>query len=186
MATAESVYCNTLLAMTTTTSTPARPVVGILFAIAGLLGVLSRIFALSGIVFGGVWFDVVLHGALALGFLLLFLGKGPGMLTRLFYIIAAVGWALLTLSGAGLSLGIVYQIGVVLALVGTLIAGILSFGGKVFSRGANIVFLIWSILAAVVLLNQLVGFLSGTIATVVVAVYAVALLVAGILITARR
>ncbi len=172
--------------MTTTTTTPARPVVGILFALAGVLGVLTLISVLSGLVLGGRWIGDILDGAITLGFLFLFLGKGPGMLTRLFYIIAAVGWAILTLSGAGLALGIVFQVGVVLALVGTLIAGILSFGGKVFSRGANIVFLIWAIVAAVVLLNQLVSFLSGTTAEVVVAVYAVALLVSGILITARR
>ena len=169
-----------------TTTTPARPVVGVLFALAGLLGVLSLISVLSGIVLGGVWLGVILDGALALAFLFLFLGKGPGMLSRLFFIIAAVGWAILTLSGAGVALGIVYQVGVVLALVGTLISAILVFSGKVFSRAANLVFLLWGIVAAVVLLNQLVSFLSGTVAIVVVALYAVLLLVAGILITARR
>jgi hypothetical protein len=172
--------------MTTTTGTPARPVVGLLFALAGLLGGLSLLSVLLHFTVGGVWIGIIVDAAITLGFLFLFFGKGPGMLSRLFFIIAAVGWAILTINGAGISLGIVFTIGIVLALVGSLISGILAFGGKIFTRGANIFFLLATIFMAVVLLNLLVSFLAGTIAIIVVALYAILLLVAGILITARR
>ena len=170
----------------TTTSTPAqRPVVGLLFALAGLLATLSVIFVLVHASVGGIWFGIITDAALAIGFLFLALGRGSGTVARLFFAIAAVGWAILAIGGI-VSLGVVLTIGVVLALAGSLISGILAFGGKIFSRLANIVFLLATILIALVLLNQLVAYLVGTIAIIVVALYAVLLLIAGILIAARR
>jgi hypothetical protein len=170
----------------TTTSTPvSRPAVGLLFALAGLLATLSIIFVLVHASVGGIWFGIITDAALTLGFLFLALGKGSGTVARLFIAIAAVGWAILTIGGL-VTLGVVFTIGVVLALAGSLIGGILAFGGKVFTRAANLVFLLATVFIALVLLNQLVAYLSGTIALIVVGLYAVLLLLAGILIAARR
>ena len=170
----------------TTTSTPgSRPVVGLLFALAGLLATLSIIFVLVHVVVGGVWFGIITDAALTLAFLFLALGKGSGTIARLLFAVAAVGWAIVTIN-AFVPLGFVATIGVVLALAGSLISGILAVGGKVFSRLANIAFLIAGIFIGIVLLNQLVAFLTGTVAIIVVIIYAVSILVTGLLITARR
>jgi hypothetical protein len=169
-----------------TTTTPARrPVVGLLFALAGLLAALSIVFVLVHVVFGGVWLGIVVDIALALGFLFLAIGSGGGTVARIFFALAAVGWAILAIGGF-VSLGVVFTIGVVLALVGSLVGGVLAMGNKLFSRAANFVFLLATIFIALVLLNQLFVYLAGTFAIIVVILYAVLLLIAGILIAIRK
>ena len=169
-----------------TTTTPARrPVVGLLFALAGLLATLSIIFVLAHVVFGGVWFGIVVDAALTLGFLFLAIGSAGGTVARIFFAIAAVGWAILTIGGF-VTLGVVFTIGVVLAIVGSLVGGVLAVGNKIFSRAANLVFLLATVFIALVLFNQLFLYLAGPIAIVVVALYAVLLLIAGILIAIRK
>jgi hypothetical protein len=169
----------------TTTSPASRPVVGLLVAIAGLLATLSFIFVIVSAPFGGAWLGVIADAALFLAFLFLFIGRSTGLVARVFFLIAAVGWALLAIGGV-VSLGVILTVGVILALAGTLIGGILAFTGKIFGRIANIVFLLAAIVVALVLFNQLVPYLSGTLAIIVVALYALLLLVSGILIAARR
>jgi hypothetical protein len=175
-----------------TTTTPAkRPVVGLLFALAGLLATLSLIFSLVHASVGGVWFGIITDIAITLGFLLLTLGRGSGTIARLFFAIATVGWAILAINGilasvgAG-NLGTFFYVGVYLALGGSLLGGIFAFAGKIFSRVANSVFLLATLLMALVLLNVLVPYLSGSVADAVIGIYAILLLLAGILIAVRR
>lgn len=170
----------------TTTSTPAqRPVVGLLFALAGLVATVSLLFVLARSGMSGVWLGIIADAALAIGFLFLAIGRGSGTIARLFFAIAAVGWIILTIGGL-VNIGVLLTIGVVLALIGSLISGILVFTGKIFSRLANVVFLLATIFIALVLLNQLVAYFGGPIALIVVTLYAILLLVSGILIAARR
>jgi hypothetical protein len=169
----------------TTTAPERRPIVGLLIALAGLLAGISLIVVLVASATPGAWIVVITDAALFVAFLFLFIGRSTGMIARVFFLIAAIGWLLLAIGGA-VTLGVLLTVGVILALAGTLIGGILAFTGKIFGRTANIVFLLAAIVVAIVLFNQLVPFLGGTIAIIVVALYALLLLVSGILIAARR
>lgn len=169
----------------TTTAPERRPIVGLLIALAGLLAGISLIVVLAASAAPGAWIGVIVDAALFLAFLFMFVGRRTPMVARVFFLIAAIGWLLLTIGGI-VTLGVLLTVGVILALGGTLIGGILAFTGKIFGRTADIVFLLAAIVVAIVLFNQLVPFLSGTIALIVFALYALLLLVAGILIAARR
>jgi hypothetical protein len=90
------------------------------------------------------------------------------------------------LIGSFVNLGTVFTIGVVLALVGTLLSGIVGIIQHVYSRAADLWYLLASIVVAVVLFNQLHGFLSGTLALIVSGLYGLLLLLAGIFIALRK
>jgi hypothetical protein len=170
-----------------TTTTPARrPVVGLLLALAGLLEVLAILFTYFAPSLDGAWLGITVDAALALAFLLLFLGRSVPLVLRIFFVIATIGWAILAIDEV-VSLGIVQTIGIWLALVGSLISGVLVLSRVLFSSLASVLFLLATIALAVVLLNQVVGpFLVGILGVLVTGLSALLLLVAGILIALRK
>lgn len=170
----------------TTTAPARRPIVGWLIALAGLFGALTIVLAFVAPSLGGAWLTVCGDGAMMLAFLFLFLGRSSGILLRIFFAVAAVGWAIRAVN-AVIPLGIVATAGLVLVIAGSLITGVLAFGRHLFSRTANVFFLLAMLAVAVVLLNILVGpFIPGSIAIIVSVLYALILLVAGILIALRK
>ncbi|HEX4444758.1 MAG TPA: hypothetical protein VHZ81_14410, partial [Galbitalea sp.] len=175
---------NTLLAMTTTT--PARrPVVGLLLAVAGVAALLAILFVFIAPSLGGAWLGIIADAALFLAFLFMAIGRGAGVFIRVLYAIGAVGWAILLIDSF-VSLGTVYTIGVVLAIVGTLLSGIVGIIRHVYSRSADLVYLLAAIVVSIILFNQLHGFLTGTLAIIVSVLYGLLLLVAGIFIALRK
>ena len=65
-------------------------------------------------------------------------------------------------------------------------SGIVGIIQHVYSRGANLWYLLASIFVAIVLFNVLHGFLSGVLGEIVSALYGVLLLIAGVTIALRR
>ena len=171
--------------MTTTTSA-RRPVVGLLIALAGLLAALIVLFGYVAPTLVGSWLGISLHAALTIAFLFLFLGRSAPLTLRVFFAIATVGWAILTVAGL-VNVGVLLTVGIWLALVGSLISGVLVLSRVLFSSIASVVFLLATIAIAVVLLDEVIGpFLLGTLGNLVAALYALLLLAAGILIAVRR
>jgi hypothetical protein len=172
--------------MATTRSTPNRPVVGYLFLLAGALTLLGVVlnYAAKGANLG--WLGTLTDAALAVAFLFLFLGRTADLLARVAFIVAAVGWALIAIGNLGVTLGLLALVAVVLALVGSLVAGILVFQRRIFSRRANLSFLLAMIFAALIILNTIANNFFGVLVGVIVVVYGVLLVVAGLFIAQRR
>jgi hypothetical protein len=130
------------------------------------------------------WWDFFAYGLLAVAFVLLFLWRVSTIL-RVAFIVAAVGWALIAI-GEVASLGsAIATIATILALVGTLVAGILVMIRHTFSRLADIVFLITSILAALFLAQGWLH-LGGSALTVIEILFGIGLVISGFLIARRR
>jgi hypothetical protein len=161
-------------------------VVGWLIALAGVFASLAIVFFYVAPSLAGSWVYIAEYAALTLAFLFLFLGRSAPLVLRVTFAIATVGWAILVVGGL-VSIGVVLTVGFWLALVGSLISGVLVLTRFVFSNVANVVFLLATIAIAVVLVNQVIGpFYAGTIVVVVAVIYAVLLLLAGILIAVRK
>jgi hypothetical protein len=170
----------------TTTTTARRPVVGWLIALAGLVAAIAILFVYVAPSIDGAWLAVISDAALTLAFLFLFLGRTAPLVLRTFFLIAAVGWAILTINGV-IGLGPLLTVGLVLALAGSLISGILAFARRLFSSAANLLFLLATIVIAVVLLNQLIApFVAITLGLLAAGIYALLLLLAGITIALRK
>lgn len=170
----------------TTTTAARRPVVGWLIALAGLLAGLAILIVNYAPSFGGTWFVIAEYAALTLAFLFLVLGRSTPLILRVTFAIATVGWAILVVGGL-VSIGVVLTVGFWLALVGSLISGILVVSRLLFSNIASVVFLLATIVIAVVFVNLIVGpFYAGTLVVVTAVAYAVLLLLAGVLIALRK
>jgi uncharacterized membrane protein HdeD (DUF308 family) len=170
-----------------TTTTSSRPVVGILLIVAGALALLTLLlsYVAPGPALG--WFGVLTSLALGVALLLMALSKSMNVLERVAFIVGAVGWLLLGLNGltSGALAGIV-TVALILALVGSLAAGILVWVHSTFTRRTNLWFLIAMIITAIFVLNQLLPFATGIIATLLVLLFGAALVVAGFFVLRRK
>ena len=168
-----------------TTTTSSRPLVGILFIIAGALALLTLLLAYVAPGAPLTWFGLLTDLALAVGFLLMALSKAMNILERVAFIVGAVGWFLIALNSLT-SIGGLFTVAVVLALVGSLAAGILVWIHSTFTRSTNLWFLIAMIVVAIFLLNVLLPFATGIIATLLVLLFGASLVVAGFFILRRK
>jgi hypothetical protein len=114
------------------------------------------------------------------------LSRSMNLLERVAFIVGAVGWLLLGINGLVGGLGALVTVALILALVGSLAAGILVWIHSTFTRSTNLWFLIAMIVAAVFLLNQLLPFAAGVIATLLVLLFGASLVIAGFFILRRR
>ncbi|MEO6115818.1 MAG: hypothetical protein ABIP33_05490 [Pseudolysinimonas sp.] len=171
--------------MATTTQTSSRPLVGILFIVAGALALLDLLLAYVAPGAPLRWFGLLTDLALGVAFLLMGLSKAMNILERVAFIVGAVGWLLLALNGL-VSIGGLFTVAVVLALVGSLAAGILVWVHSTFTRSTNLWFLIAMIVVAIFLLNVLLPFAAGVIATLLVLLFGAALVIAGFFILRRH
>jgi hypothetical protein len=166
--------------MATTRTSRGSSLVGWFFLAAGLVFLIGILVTHISATIPSTWFSFFSFALLAVGFLLLFLWR-TSILLRVAFIVAAVGWALLALDSVVALGSAVVTIGGVLALIGTLVSGILVFVRHLFKRNTNIVFLIMAIFGAIVLLTQLgwVASLGATLTAIIVVIFAVMLLVSG-------
>jgi hypothetical protein len=170
-----------------TTTTSSRPLVGILFIIAGALALLTLLLAYVAPGALPSWFPPLTSLALGVGLLLMGLSRSMNVLERVAFIVGAVGWILLALNGfTGGGLGGVITVALILALVGSLAAGILVWIHSTFTRRTNLWFLIAMIITAIFVLNQLLPFAAGIIATLLVLLFGASLVVAGFFILRRK
>jgi hypothetical protein len=169
-----------------TTSTSSRPAVGVLFIIAGALALLTLLFAYVAPGSLPSWLPPFTSLALGVGLLLMGLSRSMNLLERVAFIVGAVGWLLLGINGLVGGLGALVTVALILALVGSLAAGILVWIHSTFTRSTNLWFLIAMIITAIFVLNQLLPFAAGVIATLLVLLFGASLVVAGFFILRRK
>lgn len=170
--------------MATSSKTAGRSPVGWLLLAAGVLYLLNILLAHVAPKLSSHWWDTVAYVLLAIAFVLLFLWRVSTLL-RVAFIVAAVGWALLAI-GSFVSLGGLATLAVILALVGTLVAGILVMIQHTFARLADLIFLITAILAALLLGREWLTFIHGSAATVIGILFGIGLVISGFLVARRR
>jgi hypothetical protein len=156
-----------------------------MFILAGVLILLELL--LSQVAPSGldVWLVFFAYLALTIAFVVLFLRRGVDLIARVSFIVAAVGWALLAIATVA-GVGGLLTLGVVLALIGTVVAGIIVFVRGLFSRGGSVAFLIAAILAGLLLLSGLVAFLPATLGLIVQVLFGILLIATGVLTGRRR
>jgi hypothetical protein len=133
-----------------TLTAPNRTIVAVLFLVAGALQILGAVLGLVGLGNSG-GFYLLSNLALGVGFALMFAWFASATMARVAYLIAAIGWLLLALTGL-LNLGVFGTLAVFVAVVGSVFAGVIVFTGRVFGREADILFLAAMIVGALNLL----------------------------------
>ncbi|MDQ1546074.1 MAG: hypothetical protein QOH69_978 [Actinomycetota bacterium] len=170
--------------MATTRTSGGSSLVGWFFLASGIVYLLGLLFNNVVKALTGGWWDFFAFALLAVGLFLLFLWR-TDLLLRIAFIVGAVGWALLAV-GSVAALGGVSTIAILLALIGTLVAGILVFIRHLFTRNADLVFLLMAIFAALLLLAAWVAFLGGTLGVTIAVIFGILLVVSGVFIQRRR
>lgn len=169
-----------------TTRTANRPIVSWLFIVSGVVFLLGVLFSYVAKSASGTWVPFLAELALGIALLLLFLGKTASLVLRAAYIVAAIGWILLAISAIASLGSAVTTIAIYLALIGTLVAGVVGFMRHVWGRNSDLAFLIASILIALTLIDRLHGFLGGTLTTIITVLFAALLVVTGYFLLRRR
>ena len=172
--------------MATTRTSGGRSLVGWFFLAAGIVYLLGILFAHVATSLSSGWWNFFAFALIAIGMFLLFLWRSD-LLLRIAFIVAAVGWALLAI-GSVASLSGLTTLAIILALIGTLVAGILVFIRHLFTRNADLAFLLMAIFAALVLLavGAWVAFLGGTLGVIISIIFGILLIVSGLFIQRRR
>jgi hypothetical protein len=170
--------------MATTRTSGGSSLVGWFFLASGIVYLLGLLFAHIAPAISSGWWDFFAFLLLAVGFFLLFLWR-TDLILRIAFIVAAIGWVLLAI-GSVATLSGIGTLAVILALVGTLVAGILVFVRHLFTRNADIVFLLMAIFAALLLLAAWVSFLTGTLGLIIAIIFGILLIVSGLFIQRRR
>jgi hypothetical protein len=173
--------------MATSRTAQNRPLVSWLFIIAGALLLIEFIFTLVAPTMTSSWLLFLAFAALAVAFALLAPSRSADLLLKVAFVVAAVGWALLALAEVIPGFGTVLSIASVLALVGTLVAGILVFLRHFFTRNADIAFLIAAIAGALLLLDDIRhGILPSVLVTILTVLFGALLVVTGVVMQRRR
>jgi len=170
--------------MATSRTNAARSAVGLFFLAAGILYLLGILFTHVAPSLSSQWWNFFAFALIAVAFLLMFLWRVSSLL-RVAFIIAAIGWAFRAIETI-VSLGAVLTVAIVLALIGTLVSGILVVVRHALGRRADAVFLVFAILATLLLLSTWVTWLGGTVETVVSVLFGAFLVVSGLAVQRRR
>jgi len=171
--------------MATTRTTGGRSLVGWFVLAAGVVYLLGILFSHIATTLASGWWNFFAFALLAVGLFLLFLWRTSTLL-RVAFIVGAVGWALLAINSVAALGTAVVTIATLLALIGTLVAGILAFMRHTFTRNADLAFLLMAIFAALVLLAVWATFLGGTLGLIIAIIFGILLIVSGLLIQRRR
>jgi hypothetical protein len=155
-----------------------------MFIVAGVLILLELLLSKVAASTVDVWLTFFAYAALTIAFVVLFLGRSS-LIARLAFIVAAVGWAILAIATVA-TVAPLLTIGVILALVGTVVSGIMVFARTLLSRSASVAFLVAAIAAGLLLLSELVAFLPATLGVILVAIFGIMLVVTGVLAGRRR
>jgi hypothetical protein len=162
-----------------TVSAPNRSIVAWLFIVGGALQIIGAIVAVtaSGNV-GAIY--AISNIAIGIAFVLMALWFGTTTIARVAYVIAAIGWLLLALTSL-INIPILGTLGLFIAAIGSIFAGIIVYTGKVFGVRASVTFLVAMILGAVELLASQIGGIPGILETLLVILFGAALIGAGFL-----
>ena len=161
-------------------SNSRRGAAGIALIVSGALFVLALVIQLAGQSLPLV--IVLAEVALVIALVILALGAVNNRLVQVALFAAAVGWAIIAIAGLGVIAipATVVTIAAVVAAVGGVVGAIVLYTGKEISNRPAIVFIVAMILGALFLLG--LGIVSlGSLATIVLLLFGLALIVAGVL-----
>ncbi len=167
-----------------TVSAPNRSIIAWLFIVGGALQILGAIVGLTG---GGNVGAIYAISNIALGvaFILLALWFGTTTISRVAYVIAAVGWLLLALTSL-INIPFLGTLGLFIAAVGSVFSGVIVYTNKVFSERANVVFLAAMIVGAVELIASQIPGIPGILEALLVILFGAGLIGTGVLDLRKR
>lgn len=145
---------------------------GAIVGLALLGGNVGAIYALSNI-------------AIGVAFVLMITWLATTTLARIAYFLAAIGWLLLALTSL-VDLGLLGTVGVFVAIVGSVFAGVIVLTGHPFTRLAIIVFFVAMVLGAANLLLSQNGNVPSALLAAVVLLFGAALAASAVLILRKQ
>lgn len=159
-----------------------RSAAGIALIVAGASVMLSVLLPLVNIALP--WLGALGYAALALSLVILALSAVKNVAAKISLFTGAVGFAILALAGLGIGLpGIVVwnvAVGATLAALGFLVGAIVLYVGKQITNTAALLFVIASILGAIILLGLAATLGLGAFGTILTFAFGAALAVAGV------
>jgi hypothetical protein len=161
-----------------------RTIVAVLFLVGGALQVLGAVVGLANAGNSG-GFYLLSNLALGIGFAVMIAWFASTLAARVAYLVAALGWLLLALTSL-LNLGILGPVGVFVAIVGSVAAGVLVIMTRPFPGQANILFLVAFVVGALNLLLSQTGNVPGPVVAIVVVIFGALLVVASLVMLGKR
>jgi hypothetical protein len=161
-----------------TVSAPNRSIIAWLFIAGGALQVLGALVGFANVGNAGAIYTIS-NIAIGIAFVLLAMWFAASTLARVAYLIAAIGWLLLAITGL-IQFGIFDALAVYIAIVGSIFAGVMVYSTRVFGRETDLLFLAAMIVGAANLLLSQNGNVPGIIDTMVVVAFGALLVISGI------
>ena len=158
-----------------------RSVAGIVLVVAGVLLLLDFVLGLANVGALSPWLTLLAYLAIGVAFLILALASFRGTITRIALIVGAVGWLLLALALVVALPAVLVTVALVAAALGTLIGAIALYVGKEVTNQSAIAFVVTGIVAAIILFAAVAGAALGDFGTVLAIVFALLLIVTGVL-----
>jgi hypothetical protein len=158
-----------------------RSVAGIVLVVAGVLLLLNFVLGLANVGALSPWLTLLAYLAIGVAFLILALASFRGTITRIALIVGAVGWLLLALALVVALPAVLVTVALVAAALGTLIGAIALYVGKEVTNQSAIAFVVTGIVAAIILFAAVAGAALGDFGTVLAIVFALLLIVTGVL-----
>lgn len=161
-----------------------RSLAGIIFIIAGALFLLTALLPYVGVSFP--WLLLLAALAMTVAFAVFAVGAVNSTFSKVLLIIAAVGWAILALSTLVALPGALVVLGAIAAGVAGLIAAILLYAGKEVTNVSAVLFIVATALGLLYLLAAVGTLGLGSLATIVVVLFGVALIASGYYFTRKE
>lgn len=162
-------------------STSRRSLAGIILAIAGALLLLNAVLGFAGVTALGHWLGTLAYLAIGVAFLILAISSFRNTLARISLVVAAVGFLLLALGAVVALPSPVGTIALIAAAVGTLVAAIVLYVGKEITNISAIAFIATAVIFAIIVFAPLLGLALGTFGTVLGLLFALGVLITGIM-----
>jgi hypothetical protein len=162
-------------------SNSRRSLAGIILAIAGALLLINAVLGFAAVTALGVWPTTLAYLAIGVAFLILAISSFRNTLARIALVVAAVGFLLLALGAVVALPSPIGMIAWIAAAVGTLVAAIVLYVGKEITNLSAIAFIATAVIFALLVFAPLLGLALGTFGSVLALLFAIGVLVTGIL-----
>lgn len=162
-------------------STSRRSIAGIILIVAGALYLIGILLGLAGVVALGYWPALLANLGIGAAFLIMGIASFRNTLARIALVVGAVGWIFLALSFLVALPSPIGAIAAVAAAAGGVVAAIVLYVGKEITNRSAIAFILTTVVGAIILLAAVFGVALGTFGTVLAIVFALGLIVTGVL-----
>jgi hypothetical protein len=162
-------------------STSRRSLAGIILAIAGALLLINAVLGFAAVTALGAWPTTLAYLAIGVAFLILAISSFRNTLARIALVVAAVGFLLLALGAVVALPSPVGTIAWIAAAVGTLVAAIVLYVGKEITNLSAIAFIATAVIFVIIVFAPLLGLALGTFGAVLALLFALGVLVTGIM-----